>query len=115
MASAKQIAWRKKFAKMAKSGKFKKAKRTSRTVKTGKMKGWDVEITGTSYAKKSKPEKKNSSRAKLEQRIADLEEKFHQKLKHYDDYDSRELDFDGDQIRKTRIKLDDELKRQMKY
>jgi len=31
MASAKQIAWRKKFAKMAKSGKFKKAKRTSRT------------------------------------------------------------------------------------
>ena len=58
MASAKQIAWRKKFAKMAKSGKFKKskkAKRTSRTVKTGKMKGWDVEITGTSYAKKSKP------------------------------------------------------------
>ena len=56
MASAKQISWRKKFAKMAKSGKFKKsksAKRTSRTVKTGKMKGWDVEITGTSYAKKS--------------------------------------------------------------
>ena len=40
---------------MAKSGKFKKAKRTSRTVKTGKMKGWDVEITGTSYAKKSNP------------------------------------------------------------
>ena len=26
MASAKQIAWRKKFAKMAKSGKFKKSK-----------------------------------------------------------------------------------------
>jgi len=26
MASAKQIAWRKKFAKMAKSGKFKKKK-----------------------------------------------------------------------------------------
>ena len=115
MASAKQIAWRKKFAKMAKSGKFKKAKRTSRTVKTGKMKGWDVEITGTSYAKKSKPEKKNSSRAKLEQRIADLEEKFHQKLKHYQDYDSRELDFEGDQIRKTRIKLSDELKREMRY
>ena len=53
MASAKQIAWRKKFARMSKAGKFKKAKRTSRTVKTGKMKGWDVEITGTSYAKKS--------------------------------------------------------------
>jgi len=55
MASAKQIAWRKKFAKMSKAGKFKKAKRTSTTVKTGKMKGWDVEITGTSYAKKSNP------------------------------------------------------------
>ena len=52
MPSAKQIAWRKKFAKMAKSGKFKKAKRTSRTVKTGKMKGWDVEISQTNYKKK---------------------------------------------------------------
>ena len=28
MASAKQIAWRKKFAKMAKSGKFKKSKKS---------------------------------------------------------------------------------------
>jgi len=28
MASAKQIAWRKKFAKMAKSGKFRKSKKT---------------------------------------------------------------------------------------
>ena len=27
MASAKQIAWRKKFAKMAKAGKFRKAKK----------------------------------------------------------------------------------------
>jgi len=33
MASAKQIAWRKKFARMAKSGKFKK-KKTSLTVLT---------------------------------------------------------------------------------
>jgi len=60
MPSAKQIAWRKKFARMSKAGKFKKsksAKRTSRTVKTGKMKGWDVEITGTSYTKKSNPHK----------------------------------------------------------
>ena len=60
MASAKQIAWRKKFARMSKAGKFKKAKRTSRTVKTGKMKGWDVEITGTSYAKKSNPNNESS-------------------------------------------------------
>ena len=43
-----------KKAKEAKAKERKKsAKRTSRTVKTGKMKGWDVEITGTSYAKKS--------------------------------------------------------------
>ena len=94
MASAKQIKARKEFAKRVKRGDFRKA------------------ITKT---KKSKPEKKNSSRAKLEQRIADLEEKFHQKLKHYQDYDSRELDFEGDQIRKTRIKLSDELKREMRY
>ena len=60
MVSAKQIKARKEFAKRVKRGDFrkaitktKKAKRTSRTVKTGKMKGLDVEITGTSYAKKS--------------------------------------------------------------
>jgi len=29
MASAKQLAWRKKFAKMAKSGKFRKSKKTN--------------------------------------------------------------------------------------
>ena len=29
MASAKQIAWRKKFARMSKAGKFKKSKKTS--------------------------------------------------------------------------------------
>ena len=94
MPSAKQIKAQKLFAKRSKRGDFRKA---------------------ISKTKKSNPKKKNSSRAKLEQRIADLEEKFHQKLKHYDDYDSRELDFDGDQIRKTRIKLSDELKKEMKY
>mgnify|MGYP003139509653 FL=1 len=96
MPSAKQIKARKEFAKRVKRGDFRKA--ISKTKKS-----------------KSNPKEKNSSRAKLEQRIADLEEKFHQKLKHYDDYDSRELDFDGDQIRKTRIKLSDELKKEMKY
>ena len=96
MPSAKQIKQQKAFAKKyAKKGKKKTGVKSKKT--------------------KSNPKEKNSSRAKLEQRIADLEEKFHQKLKHYDDYDSRELDFDGDQIRKTRIKLSDELKREMKY
>ena len=36
MASAKQIAWRKKFAKMAKSGKFKKSKKSSSSKKEAK-------------------------------------------------------------------------------
>jgi len=49
MASAKQIAWRKKFARMAKSGKFRKKKSTSA------------------------PKKNNSSRKTLERRIEHLE------------------------------------------
>ena len=36
MAAAKQIAWRKKFAKMAKSGKFKKSKKSNPHVKSVK-------------------------------------------------------------------------------
>ena len=38
MASAKQIAWRKKFAKMAKSGKFKKSSETKSSSKTYEQK-----------------------------------------------------------------------------
>ena len=54
-----------KKAKEAKAKERKKsAKRTSRTVKTGKMKGWDVEITGTSYAKKSNPHPKEKGEIK---------------------------------------------------
>jgi hypothetical protein len=33
MASAKQIAWRKKFGRMAKAGKFKKSKKSKSTQK----------------------------------------------------------------------------------
>jgi len=36
MASAKQIAWRKKFAKMAKSGKFRKKKSSTKSNPHGK-------------------------------------------------------------------------------
>ena len=39
MASAKQIAWRKKFAKMSKAGKFKKSKKSKSTVKSPSKKG----------------------------------------------------------------------------
>ena len=56
--------------------------------------------------KKGGGKKKNSSRKKLEQRIADLEEKFEEKLTHYQDFDSRQLDSEGDQIRQERKKLD---------
>jgi len=35
MASAKQIAWRKKFAKLAKSGKFRKAKKSKSKIPKG--------------------------------------------------------------------------------
>jgi|TARA_Y100000310_G_scaffold85967_1_gene82789 hypothetical protein len=37
MASAKQIAWRKKFARMSKAGKFKKAKSKSKQKKSSKL------------------------------------------------------------------------------
>ena len=57
--------------------------------------------------------KKNSKRTKLEKRIADLERKFDEKLRHHQDFDPRELDFEGDQIRQERIKLSDELKREL--
>ena len=57
--------------------------------------------------------KKNSKRTKLEKRIADLERKFDEKLRHHQDFDPRELDFEGDQIRQARIKLSDELKREL--
>ena len=57
MASKKQLAWRKKFAKMAKAGKFKKktsksAKpKKSKFVKTGKKKDM---VAGVDYYKDMK-------------------------------------------------------------
>jgi len=44
MASAKQIAWRKKFAKMAKSGKFRKKIKGSRTL-SGKRRIDDIDAS----------------------------------------------------------------------
>jgi len=54
MASAKQIAWRKKFAKMAKSGKFKKSKSKSTTHK----KSWKTNPHNPVDIRKEKMEKK---------------------------------------------------------
>ena len=43
MASAKQIAWRKKFARMSKAGKFKKSKKSSTVVIQRKAGGDRIE------------------------------------------------------------------------
>ena len=61
MASAKQIAWRKKFAKMSKAGKFRKKK----TVKSISPQSRYIDVMGTDliprtpYVKKSKKSKSN--------------------------------------------------------
>ena len=50
MASAKQIAWRKKFAKLAKSGKFKKKSSSFLSTKTSRKKtGLRERIGGKKY------------------------------------------------------------------
>jgi len=53
MASAKQIAWRKKFARMAKAGKFRKKIKGSRTL-SGKRRIDDIDASFPS-PKKSNP------------------------------------------------------------
>ena len=40
MASAKQIAWRKKFARMSKAGEFRKGKKSTKSKKTEYTKAW---------------------------------------------------------------------------
>jgi len=65
------------------NGKFKKAKRTSRTVKTGKMKGWNVEITGTSYDKKSNPHPNKKSVINISELIINSSQDIKLKLKSY--------------------------------
>jgi hypothetical protein len=67
MASAKQIAWRKKFARMSKAGKFRKKK----TVKSISPQSRYIDVMGTDliprtpYVKKSKkPKTKNTQKLK---------------------------------------------------
>jgi len=62
---------------------------------------------------KKRKTKKSAKRIRLEDRISELERKFDEKLRHHQDFDPRELDFEGDQIRQERIKLSDELKREL--
>ena len=65
MASAKQIAWRKKFARMSKAGKFKKSKFQKTGKKKDMVEGTDY-ITGKSFSKllrdANKPTKKPKSK-----------------------------------------------------
>ena len=71
MPSAKQIAWRKKFARMSKAGKFRKAKKSKRfsisSSERRQTKNLDVYspppesykiVTGTTQAKKVAKEKR---------------------------------------------------------
>ena len=63
MATAKQIAWRKKFARMSKAGKFKKSKRKPLWLKGSQAsKMTDAQIIAkTKKAKKSNPHNASES------------------------------------------------------
>jgi len=75
MASAKQIAWRKKFARMSKAGDFRKAKKSklhlikgdtvSHQMIKGKM--W-TSVTSKGAKSKKKPKTKNTQKLKKEMR-----------------------------------------------
>ena len=94
MPSAKQIKARKEFAKRVKRGDFRKA--ITKTKKT-----------------KSNPKKKNSSRANLEQRLADLENKLNSVLqKAQGDYTEQAKIGENPEFR-AGLKLRDELKREL--
>jgi len=78
MASAKQIAWRKKFARMSKAGKFKKSKKSSSTRKKSNP-HQDAHVASYDDAWKgkrdyfyrpirSKPKTKNTQKLKKEMR-----------------------------------------------
>ena len=62
MASAKQIAWRKKFARMAKSGKFRKKKSSTKSNPHGKK-----------SSSNSLQKKKNAEITKIERRMEIIE------------------------------------------
>ena len=72
MASAKQIAWRKKFARMSKAGKFKKKKTPAWYGMKGE--GWLRQQSSKPKTKKSnphntkKPKTKNTQKLKKEMR-----------------------------------------------
>jgi len=122
MASAKQIAWRKKFARMAKSGKFRKKIKGSRTL-SGKRRIDDIDASFPS-PKKSNPKKKKSTNVKrLEDRISELE----RQLTKLADIQGGGMGYAGTEYHEvlTRMKksehaerkqeLSDELKKEMKY
>ena len=54
MASAKQIAWRKKFAKMAKSGDFRKGKNKTGAKETAESKAREIDKIGAKIDKLEK-------------------------------------------------------------
>ena len=64
MASAKQIAWRKKFAKMAKAGKFRKVKKKH----------------SKAYDEYTHPERKGSTRTRYESKKSNPHKQKQRKL-----------------------------------
>jgi len=54
MASAKQIAWRKKFARMAKSGDFRKGKNKTGAKETAESKAREIDKIGAKIDKLEK-------------------------------------------------------------
>ena len=63
MASAKQIAWRKKFARMSKAGKFKKSKKSNsnskpKTLKSARWKTWGSRSYGGKKWEEKRPQDK---------------------------------------------------------
>ena len=66
MASAKQIAWREKFAKMAKSGKFKKSKKSSNLDKAHAQKIIKMNIDQKEQLWRRWKEERNNNRIAFE-------------------------------------------------
>ena len=66
MPSAKQIAWRKKFARMSKAGKFKKKQSQSKSAKNPKSIGAKKSVL--TYAHQKKIVKKNLAKLREEER-----------------------------------------------
>ena len=114
MASAKQIAWRKKFAKMAKSGVFRKKKITTAEYdKSGRMVSF-----GSPRKRMANPQRKTHttySKKQLEQRLKQLEQEVeYLKTAGFTNYNPTTMQSFGESKKEIK-EISDELKREMRY